>query len=33
MSLSPLDPEAMDRLVRPSYEAAHAYFRKGGPEV
>ncbi len=32
MSLSPLDPEAMDRLVRPSYEAAHAYFGKGGPE-
>lgn len=33
MSLSPLDPEAMDRLVRPPYEAAHAYFGNGGPEV
>ena len=31
MSLSPLDPEAMDRLVRPPYEAAHAYFSKGAP--
>ncbi|GAB3340389.1 hypothetical protein [Marilutibacter aestuarii] len=33
MSLSPLDAEAMDRLVRPSYEAAHAYFGQRGPEV
>lgn len=33
MSLSPLDDEAMDRLVRPSYEAAHAYFRQRGPEA
>ncbi len=32
MSLSPLDPGAMDRLVRPAYEAAHAYFGKGGPD-
>ncbi|ALN83712.1 hypothetical protein LC55x_0407 [Lysobacter capsici] len=33
MSLSPLNAEAMDRLVRPSYEAAHAYFGQRGPEV
>lgn len=33
MSLSPLDPEAMHRLVKPPYEAAHAYFRQGEPEV
>lgn len=33
MSLSPLDPGAMDRLVRPPYEAAHAYFGKRRPEV
>lgn len=26
MSLSPLDAEAMDRLIRPSYEATQAYF-------
>ena len=32
MSLSPLDADAMDRLVRPSYEAAHAYFRQRGQE-
>lgn len=28
MSLSPLNAEAMDRLVRPSYESAHAFFRQ-----
>jgi hypothetical protein len=33
MSLSPLDAEAMDRLVRPSYEAAHMYFRSRETEV
>lgn len=26
MSLSPLDAETMDSLIRPSYEAAHTYF-------
>lgn len=33
MSLSPLDPEAMDRLVRPAYEAARTYFGQRGTEV
>lgn len=31
MYLSPLDPEAMDRTVRPIYEKAHAYFGDRGP--
>lgn len=26
MALSPLDPKEMDRVIRPSYEVAHAYF-------
>lgn len=33
MALSPLDAEDMDRLVRPSYEAAHGYFGQRGPEM
>lgn len=31
MYVSPLDPEAMDKAVRPIYEKAHAYFGDRGP--
>ena len=31
MSLSPLEPQAMDQAVRPIYEKAHAYFGDRGP--
>lgn len=31
MALSPLQPEAMDKAVRPIYEKAHAYFGRRGP--
>lgn len=32
MSLSPLDPEALDKAVRPTYDAAHKYFGFRSPQ-